>query len=76
VTLFGVLPLAAAGGTRKGGLALEIASALVIAFVYMACVKIGQTVALSSPMPPMLGAWMANIIFAVVGFALVLRLRT
>jgi lipopolysaccharide export system permease protein len=76
VTLFCVLPLAGAGGARKSGLALEIAAALVISFLYMACVKIGQTVALSSPMPPALGAWMANIVFALVGLVLVLRLRT
>jgi lipopolysaccharide export system permease protein len=75
VTLFGVLPLAAVG-QRKGGLALEITSALVIAFLYMACVKIGQTVALSSSLHPAVGAWVANGMFLMVGLALALRLRT
>jgi lipopolysaccharide export system permease protein len=76
VTLFGVLPLAAAAGQRKSGLALEIASAMIIAFLYMACVKIGQSLALASPLPPMIGAWLANGIFFIVGLVLALRMRT
>jgi lipopolysaccharide export system permease protein len=76
VTLFGVLPLAAAAGQRKSGLALEIASAMVIAFLYMACVKIGQSLALASPLPPEVGAWLANGIFFLAGLVLALRMRT
>jgi lipopolysaccharide export system permease protein len=77
VTLFGVLPLAAAAsGQRKGGLAFEIAAAMVIAFLYIAFIKIGQTVALASPLPPEFGAWLAHGVFFVVGVLLLLRLRS
>jgi lipopolysaccharide export system permease protein len=77
VTLFGVLPLAAASsGQRKGGLAFEIAAAMVIAFLYIAFIKIGQTVALASPFPPEFGAWLAHGVFFVVGLLLLLRLRS
>jgi lipopolysaccharide export system permease protein len=75
VTLFGIVPLAAAG-TRKRGLAMELASAMIIAFLYMVFVKIGQSLALASPLPPMIGAWMANGVFLVIGLALALKLRS
>ncbi len=75
VILFGVLPLAA-GGQRKRGLALEIGAAMVIAFLYMACVKIAQTLAFASALHPVVGAWLANVVFLVIGLLLLLRMRT
>lgn len=73
VTLFGVIPLAAR--RRKSGLALEIASAMVIAFLYMAFIKVSQTLAYATALPPVLGAWLANGVFACVGFGVLLKMR-
>lgn len=75
VVLFGVLPLAT-GGRRKAGLALEITAAMTIAFFYMACVRIAQTLTYASPIPPIVGAWLANALFLIAGLFLVLRMRT
>lgn len=73
VMLFGV-PISG-GGQRKAGLALEITTAIVIAFLYMACIQIGKALGQSSGVSPLLTAWMPHAIFAVAGLVNVLRSR-
>ncbi len=60
VILFG-LPLSA--NTRKGGLAIQVALNLVVAFVYLAFLQISQAFGKNGVLNPVLTAWLANIVF-------------
>ncbi|MCU0425809.1 MAG: LptF/LptG family permease [Candidatus Kapabacteria bacterium] len=73
VMLFGI-PIS--GGQRKAGLALEISMAIVIAFLYIACIRIGQTLGLAGDMPPALAAAAPHCVFLLAGMANLLRART
>jgi lipopolysaccharide export system permease protein len=73
VMLFGV-PISG-GGQRKAGLALEITTAIVIAFLYMACIQIGKALGMASGVSPLLTAWIPHGIFFVAGCGNVLRAR-
>lgn len=73
VMLFGV-PVSA--GQRKAGLALEIAMAMVIAFLYIAAIRIGQTLGLAGDIPPALAAAVPHSIFLMAGVLNILRART
>ncbi|OVE76849.1 hypothetical protein BVX98_04070 [bacterium F11] len=70
VTLLGV-PLAMRG---KGNWGWGIAMALVVTLSYMVCMQFGKALALRF-IPPILGAWMANIIFLIMGYWLWMRMR-
>jgi lipopolysaccharide export system permease protein len=74
VMLFGV-PISG-GGQRKAGLALEITLAIVIAFLYMACIQIGKALGQSSGISPLATAWIPHGIFALLGLVNLLRART
>jgi lipopolysaccharide export system permease protein len=73
VMLFGV-PLS--GGQRKAGLALEITMAMVIAFLYVASIRIGQTLGLAGDVHPALAAAVPHLLFLLAGLANILRART
>jgi lipopolysaccharide export system permease protein len=60
---------------RRGGTALGFGLSLVISFVYYALIRAGQAIGHGGSLPPVLAAWMANIIFGVLGTLLLLRAR-
>ncbi|MBD3368190.1 MAG: LPS export ABC transporter permease LptG [Candidatus Eisenbacteria bacterium] len=70
MTLLGA-PLAA--GTRRSGFAIAFTSALAISFVYYGVIQIGQVLGEETILPPWLAAWMANIIFGILGVYLLVR---
>ncbi|HTF81132.1 MAG TPA: LptF/LptG family permease [Cytophagales bacterium] len=57
----------------RGGAGLQIALGFVLAFVYIFFVFMGRTIASSGGIPAMLSAWIPNIIFGIIGFALYWR---
>jgi LPS export ABC transporter permease LptG/LPS export ABC transporter permease LptF len=61
---------------RSGGRAVGIAVAILISVGYWVVHSIAIAFAKADLLPPMLGAWTANIVFAGVGAALFLRART
>ncbi len=61
---------------RKKGLALEITSAMLVTFVYLAFLKVGQALGIEAEFPPMLSAWLANGLFLVVGSLNLIRMRS
>src|SRR5574341_2159783 len=61
---------------RSGGRAVGIALAILISVGYWLVHSMAIAFAKAELLPPMLGAWTANIIFAGVGAALFLRART
>ncbi|HUL01307.1 MAG TPA: LPS export ABC transporter permease LptG, partial [Nitrospirota bacterium] len=51
---------------RSGGAAKGFAFAILIAFTYLTIMGIGQSLGNSNTLPPIIAAWLANIIFAVI----------
>lgn len=73
VILFGV-PFASV--KRKGGIAIQIGAAMVIAFMYMIFIKVSQSISLAYNLDPVLSGWIANIIFFILGLITIYKTRT
>lgn len=73
VVLFGI-PFASV--RKKGGIAVQIGAAMVIAFMYMIFTEVSKGVGYASNINPILSAWLANIIFAVAGIIVLIKSRT
>jgi lipopolysaccharide export system permease protein len=73
VILFGV-PFASV--RRKGGIAIQIGAAMVIAFAYMIFTEVSKTMAFAYSLDPILSGWVANLIFFVAGLFTIMRTRT
>jgi lipopolysaccharide export system permease protein len=58
---------------RKGGKGAGFVLSIVLVFVYYFLYIVGLSAAKSGRVPPSVGVWMANAIFAIVGFALIWR---
>lgn len=61
---------------KKSGLALEIATAMVVSFLYLAFTKIGQNIGYSMEIDPMLVGWFPNILFFTIAILNIFRMRT
>ena len=61
---------------KKSGIAVEIATAMVISFVYLAFTKISQTVGYSMELNPELVGWSANALFFAAGLLNLARTKT
>ena len=64
---------ALAAGTRRSGFALSFAAALAVSFLYYGVLQVGQVLGRQGILVPWLAAWLANILFAGVGLALLSR---
>lgn len=73
VVFFGV---SFASVRRRNGLAIQIAAAMVVSFVYLIFLKIGQAIGYSYDIDAALVGWLPNIIFFIIAIATVLRTRT
>jgi len=60
---------------RRGGLAISFGLAVFISFVYYAIIRTGQALGHSGTLPPLLGAWLGNLVFGFLGLALLQRAR-
>jgi lipopolysaccharide export system permease protein len=72
IVFFGV-PLAAI--RRRGGLVLGFGLGLLVCFVYFGLMQIGKVLGYNGTIPPQIAAWGGNIVFAVLGAALMLSVR-
>lgn len=70
LTLVGV-PLALR--KKKGGIPFSITIAIGISFLYLLTFGLSRSLALSGALPPILGAWMANLLFLLFGVYLMLK---
>lgn len=61
---------------KKGGTAVQVASALVITFAYLIFTKVGQIIGYNSNFNPMIAGWLANILFFVFGLVVLFKTRT
>ncbi len=64
-------PLAVRGG-RRGGLAYTLGLGMVVGFVYWVTMAVAVSAGHTGGMPPLLAAWSANILFAILGGSLFL----
>ncbi len=53
---------------RKGGIGMYLGAGLALSFVYIMLQTISATFAINAGTPPMLAAWMPNILFGVVAY--------
>lgn len=67
------IPFAAA--RRRGGMAVNIAAAMILAITYIAFTKVSQAVGAVIDVPVDVVGWGANVIFALVGVIVVFRTR-
>ncbi len=61
--------------TRKGGKSLGVMLSLLLFFAYYALMAFGRTFAMQGRVPPLLGLWLANALFAAAGIFMLLNLR-
>ncbi len=61
---------------RRGGIPLSITIAIGISFLYLFTFGLSRSLALSGALPPLLGAWLANLLFSLFGMYLMLRAET
>lgn len=54
---------------RRGGIAVHIAVAMVLAFAYIVCTEIAKAVGLSTELHPAVVGWSANAVFAAIAVA-------
>jgi len=58
---------------RRGGIALGFGFSLAIAFAYWSLIRSGQVLGNNGTLPPMLAAWLGNIVFISVGAWMIYR---
>jgi len=73
VVLFGV-PFASV--RRKGGIAIQIGAAMIIAFSYMIFTEVSKTISFAYNLDPILAGWIANLIFIFAGLIIIFKTRT
>ena len=53
---------------RKGGMGLSLGIGLALSFGYIMLQTVSATFAINANMPPMLAAWIPNMIFTVIAY--------
>lgn len=69
VVFFGI----PSSGGRKGGAAITVAVTALISAIYLVLTEVSKAFSYGEAFPPALTAWMANIVFTVVGIANLIR---
>ncbi len=72
IVLFGA-PLAA--NLRKTGFAVSFATSLFICFIYWGTIQTSRSMGQNGILPPLVAAWLPNIIFLAAGFYLLHKIR-
>jgi lipopolysaccharide export system permease protein len=58
---------------RRGGIAVQIAAAMIICFAYLVFTKVSQTIGYSTELNPILVGWSANILFGLISLIVLWR---
>ena len=61
---------------KKGGLAVQIAAAMIIAFVYLIFFEVFKPLGMALNFPPQLVGWFANILFMICGIIAIIKTKT
>ena len=62
--------------TRKGGKAVGLILTILLVFLYYIIMVFGLSFAKQGRLPPVIGLWLANVIFAVAGVLMLAQLRS
>jgi LPS export ABC transporter permease LptG/LPS export ABC transporter permease LptF len=62
--------------TRKGGKALGLILTMALVFIYYMIMVFGLSFAKQGRLPPFIGLWLANVIFAAAGVVMLAQLRS
>jgi len=68
--VFAILALGLGLQTRKGGRSLSFGLSVITIFVYYVIFSLGRSLAKAGTISPVLGAWLGNIIFLIIGLLL------
>ncbi|MCK4549886.1 MAG: LptF/LptG family permease [Candidatus Krumholzibacteria bacterium] len=71
--IFAVIGAALSSAKRKPSMATGFGLTLLISFMYYGILRVGQSLGHSGVLPPLLGAWMGNLIFVVLGAIMLYR---
>ena len=63
-----IIGLSLSSRKRKGGMGLYLGIGLALSFAYIMLQTVSSTFAINADFPPMLAAWIPNLIFAVVAY--------
>jgi lipopolysaccharide export system permease protein len=72
-SIFVLIGVALSSGKRKPSVATGFGLTLVVAFVYYAFLRVGQTLGHNGVLPPVLAAQLGNIVFLIVGLLMLKR---
>jgi lipopolysaccharide export system permease protein len=72
IVLFGA-PLAS--NPRRSGAAVSFAISLFICFIYYSFLRLGQALGYKGSLPPLLAAWMGNILFGLAGVMVLVKAK-
>ena len=61
---------------KRGGIPLSITIAIGVSFLYLLTFGLSRSLALSGALPPILGAWLANLLFSLFGICLMLSVES
>jgi len=73
IIIFLGAPLSA--DTRRSGIALGFGLSLLISFVYWGFLQISKAYGINGNVQPSFAAWLPNIVFAIIGIFLIIRIR-
>ncbi|MGM0470918.1 MAG: LptF/LptG family permease [Bacillota bacterium] len=59
---------------NRSGASIGLGLSIIIIFIYYILMTIGSTLGQTGTLPPMIGAWLQNIIFAIVGAGLIIKM--
>jgi LPS export ABC transporter permease LptG len=62
--------------SRKGGKAVGLILTMVLVFIYYIIMAFGFSLAKQGRLPPLIGLWLANVIFAAAGVLMLAQLRS
>ncbi|MFH1241261.1 MAG: LPS export ABC transporter permease LptG [Pseudomonadota bacterium] len=63
-------------GVKRGRTPLAVSLGIGVCFLYLISLGLSRSLGLSALLPPMLAAWLANLVFFLVGIYLMMRLET
>jgi lipopolysaccharide export system permease protein len=72
-SIFVLIGIAFASGKRKQSIASGFGVTLVVSFMYYGVLRVGQTLGHNGVVPPLFAAQLGNVIFLVIGLALLVR---
>lgn len=73
--VLGILGIPIALGLKRGGVPVAASIGVGICFVYLLGLGLFRSLGLMGALPPVVAAWLANILFLLVGFHLMMRME-